>query len=235
MAGKLYLIPTVLSDEALHTIPAYVHDITKTLTHFFVEDERTARRYLRKSGYMRSFDEVVMLPLNEHTSQTEISLYADHLINGNDCGLMSEAGVPAVADPGHLLVKLAHEHAIQVVPLSGPSSIILALMASGLNGQRFCFHGYLPVNKNGRVKKLQQLDQRAKDGETQVFIETPYRNNALIADILQTCNASTLLCIASDLTGEKENIQTHSVREWKTRQPSLEKIPAIFLIGNFVV
>ena len=233
MPGKLYLIPTVLSEEALHVIPAYVHSVTKGLSHFFVENERTARRYLRKTGFTKSFDEVVLLPLNEHSTPEEISNCFQYLKQGHDCGLMSEAGVPAVADPGHSLIMMAHENNVHVVPLVGPSSIILALMASGLNGQQFCFHGYLPVKSPDRIKKLQYLEQRIKTGETQIFIETPYRNQAVLNDMLGHLNPSTLLCIASDLTGPKERILTKPVGEWKKQQPTLEKIPAIFLIGNF--
>ncbi len=233
MPGKLYLIPTVLNENAVHVIPAYVHEITKSLTHFFVENERTARRYLRKSGFIKSFDEVILQPLNEHTSPETISTYLDYLLKGNDCGLMSEAGVPAVADPGHLLVHKAHQNNIQVIPLSGPSSIILALMASGLNGQQFTFHGYLPVRQPERNKKIQQLEQKAASGETQIFIETPYRNNGLINDILQICAASTAFCIATDLTGPQESIKTKTIAEWRKQKPEPGKIPAIFLIGKF--
>lgn len=233
MPGKLFLIPTVLNENSLHVIPAYVHEITRSLNHFFVENERTARRYLRKSGFTKSFDEIILLPLNEHTSPAEISTYLDYLLMGNDCGLMSEAGLPAVADPGHLLVQKAHENNVQVIPLTGPSSILLALMASGLNGQQFSFHGYLPVSQPERNKKLMQLEQRAMAGETQIFIETPYRNNTLIADILQTCSPATAFCIAVDLTGENESVKTKTIAEWRKQKPAPGKIPAIFLIGKF--
>jgi len=235
MTGKLFLIPTVLQEEALHVIPVYVHEITKTLDLFFVENERTARRYLRSSGYTRSFDEVILYPLNEHTPPEEIAGYVQYLKKGKDAGLMSEAGVPAVADPGQLLVRLAHENGIQVVPLVGPNSILLAIMASGLNGQQFSFHGYLPVKQAERIKKIREMEQRVVKGETQVFIETPYRNQSLINDVLTTCREHTLFCIASELTGKKESIRTKTIGEWKRQPPTLEKVPAIFLIGNFAI
>ncbi|MBC8172383.1 MAG: SAM-dependent methyltransferase [Chitinophagales bacterium] len=229
--GKLYLIPTILSDEAFHVIPAYVHTITNLLRIFFAENEKTTRRYLRKTGFIRSFDETTILPLNEHTAETDFASYADHLLQGNDCGLLSEAGIPAVADPGSGFVQLCHQNNVQVIPLVGPSSIILALMASGLNGQHFCFHGYIPVKQPARNTFLEKMQQRAKTGETQIFIETPYRNNSLIADVLSVCKDNVLFCIASDLTGKKESVQTKNMAEWRKIKPVLEKIPTIFLLG----
>jgi 16S rRNA (cytidine1402-2'-O)-methyltransferase len=233
MPGKLYLIPTGLSDDALDVIPAYVLELTQQLNHFFVEDERSVRRYLRKSGYARHFDDVVLLPLNEHSDAATISKYADELMAEHDWGLMSEAGVPAVADPGHSLVRIAHERNIKVIPLVGPSSIILALMASGLNGQQFCFHGYLPVKQGERMKKIREIELESKSGETQIFIETPYRNQSLLNDILSTCRDETYLCVAVGLTGAHEMIRTKKIGEWKREQLQLDKTPAMFLIGNF--
>lgn len=232
MNGKLYLIPTILSEDALQVIPQYVHDITKSITVFFVENEKTARRYLRKSGFTASFETTIILPLNEHTSAVELSSYLDYFKNGVDCGLMSEAGVPAVADPGSALVHLCHDHKIKVVPLVGPSSILLALMGSGLNGQQFHFHGYIPVKQPMRKNYMQQMDVDARKGITQIFIETPYRNNAILQEIVSVCHANTRLCIASDLTGTKEAIRTQSIAVWKNSIPKMEKIPAIFLLGQ---
>jgi 16S rRNA (cytidine1402-2'-O)-methyltransferase len=198
-----------------------------------VENEKTTRRYLRKNGYSKSFNEVIMLPLNEHTTEAEIGNYQNYLLNNTDCGLMSEAGVPAVADPGHSMIRKAHENNIRVIPLVGPSAIILALMASGLNGQSFCFNGYVPVKQPARNKTILTAEQNLiQHKNTQIFIETPYRNNLMINDILHVCNPSTLLCIAADLTGKNEYIETRRIGEWRKRQPSLEKIPAIFLIGR---
>jgi len=232
MNGKLYLIPTILSDDALQVVPAYVHEITAQLTVFFVENEKTARRYLRKSGFTESFDTTVLLPLNEHTETAVVSTYIDYLKKGIDCGLMSEAGVPAVADPGSALVYLCHQNAIKVIPLVGPSSILLALMGSGLNGQQFHFHGYIPVKQPMRKSYIQQMDLDARKGVTQIFIETPYRNNAIIQELVNTCHTDTLMSIASDLTGAKESIRTQSIGAWKKHLPTLEKIPAIFMLGR---
>lgn len=231
MNGTLYLIPTILSDEGLHVIPQYVHDITKKLEIFFVENEKTSRRYLRRTGFTASFDSVVVLPLNEHTETTTILEYVNYLKKGNDCGLMSEAGVPAVADPGSILVRFCHENGIKVVPLVGPSSILLALMGSGLNGQQFHFRGYIPIKQPHRKTVIQQMETDAKRGITQLFIETPYRNNALLRDILTTCANDVKLCIAIDLTGNKESIRTQSILFWKNHIPVMEKVPAIFLLG----
>lgn len=231
MKGKLYLIPTILSPEAAHVIPAYVHDLTNALRHFFVENEKTARRYLRSTGFKTPFEEVIMLPLNEHTDPSAYNMFLDYLAAGKDCGILSEAGVPAVADPGAEFIKICHVHGIRVVPLCGPSSVILALMASGFNGQQFCFNGYLPVKQPQRNEKIRQLEAKAGKGETQIFIETPYRNNAMIQEVLQVCQPDTWFCIASDITGEKESIQTKKIADWKKSIPQPGKIPAIFLIG----
>lgn len=229
--GILYLIPVVLHEEALHVIPHYVHEITKEIDVFFVENEKTARRYLRKTGFTKSFDEVIMFPVNEHTNKNEFGNYISHLLQGKNCGLMSEAGLPAVADPGSELVKLCHEKNISVVPLSGPSSVFLALMASGLNGQKFVFHGYLPIKTHERNKYIQKMNSEALKGTTQIFIETPYRNNTVVKDILENCSDAVSFCIASELTGKKEFVCTKTVSEWRKHTPHLDKVPAVFLIG----
>ncbi len=231
MHGTLYLVPTILSEEALHVIPQYVFDITNKLTVFFVENEKTARRYLRKSGFTASFETTQVLPLNEHTDSATISTYVEYLKRGTDCALMSEAGVPAVADPGSVLVQFCHQNNIRVVPLVGPSSILLALMGSGLNGQQFHFHGYIPVKQPQRKQYIQHMESETKKGVTQIFIETPYRNNAILQDIISACNSDVLLCVAYDLTGTKESIRTQRISYWKKHLPTLEKIPAIFLLG----
>ncbi|MBK9556164.1 MAG: SAM-dependent methyltransferase [Bacteroidetes bacterium] len=220
-----------MSEEALHVIPQYVFDITNKLTVFFVENEKTARRYLRKSGFTASFETTPILPLNEHTDTATVSTYVEYLKQGTDCALMSEAGVPAVADPGSVLVRFCHQNNIRVVPLVGPSSILLALMGSGLNGQQFHFHGYIPVKQPQRKQYIQHMEAETKKGVTQIFIETPYRNNAILQDIISACNSDVLLCIAYDLTGTKESIRTQPISYWKKHLPALEKIPAIFLLG----
>ena len=231
MHGTLYLVTTILSEEALHVIPQYLFDITNKLTVFFVENEKTARRYLRKSGFTASFETTPILPLNEHTDMATVSTYVEYLKQGTDCALMSEAGVPAVADPGSVLVRFCHQNNIRVVPLVGPSSILLALMGSGLNGQQFHFHGYIPVKQPQRKQYIQHMEAETKKGVTQIFIETPYRNNAILQDIISACNSDVLLCIAYDLTGTKESIRTQPISYWKKHLPALEKIPAIFLLG----
>lgn len=227
--GILYLVPTVLHAEALHTIPRYVHETTASIEIFFVENERTARRYLRKTGYTKSFDEISIFSIDATTAGDCIN----YLLQGKDVAILSEAGVPAVADPGAAIVKIAHQSGIRVVPLTGPSSVVLALMASGFNGQQFAFKGYLPVKTHARKAAIKQMEHKIHQmGETQIFIETPYRNNALIRDILETCQAETLFCIAAHLTGPDEFIKTQSIASWRKYPPQLEKIPAIFLLGN---
>lgn len=230
--GNLYLIPSPLHAEALHCIPDYVKQITNQLTVFFVENERTARRYLRSSGFKTSFDEITMFPLNEHSSELEQTQFLKYLKNGKHCGLMSEAGIPAVADPGSVLVRLCHQNQVQVIPLCGPSSIILALSASGLNGQQFTFNGYIPIKNPERKDAILKMNAAALKGVTQICIETPYRNNTIIADFMQTCTEQISLCIASDITGPTEFIKTKTIQDWKKKIPKLEKIPAIFLLGN---
>ena len=186
---------------------------------------------MRKSGFTASFETTPILPLNEHTDTATVSTYVEYLKQGTDCALMSEAGVPAVADPGSVLVRFCHQNNIRVVPLVGPSSILLALMGSGLNGQQFHFHGYIPVKQPQRKQYIQHMEAETKKGVTQIFIETPYRNNAILQDIISACNSDVLLCIAYDLTGTKESIRTQPISYWKKHLPALEKIPAIFLLG----
>ena len=227
----LYLTPAVLSENTIpQVIPQNVIHIIHSLRQFIVEDVRTARRFLSKSGHPIPIDQLQFHELNEHTTESEIASLLPYLQN-EDTGLMSEAGVPAVADPGAALVRLAHANSIRVIPLVGPSSILMALMASGLNGQTFAFIGYLPVKQNERKERLRALEVRsACERQTQIFIETPYRNMQLLEDILQTCRPVTMLTIAADITGEKEFILTQSIRQWKKQIPELDKIPAVFLL-----
>ena len=227
----LYLTPAVLSENTIpQVIPQNVIHIIHSLRQFIVEDVRTARRFLSKSGHPIPIDQLQFHELNEHTTESEIASLLPYLQN-EDTGLMSEAGVPAVADPGATLVRLAHANSIRVIPLVGPSSILMALMASGLNGQTFAFIGYLPVKQNERKERLRALEVRsACERQTQIFIETPYRNMQLLEDILQTCRPVTMLTIAADITGEKEFILTQSIRQWKKQIPELDKIPAVFLL-----
>lgn len=232
MAGKLYLIPNTLGDSQVVTvIPSGVLQLLHSLNHFIVEDIRNARRFLVKTGYPLKIDDIIFFELNKHTKSSDIPDFLTPCKNGIDVGIISEAGVPAVADPGALVVELAHQKAIQVIPLTGPSSILLALMASGFNGQNFAFLGYLPVEKSDLTTALKNMEIRSKrEKQTQIFIETPFRNMRLFEEILKTCNPNTQLCIAKNLTTETENVRVLRVSEWKKANADLDKQPTVFLI-----
>jgi 16S rRNA (cytidine1402-2'-O)-methyltransferase len=232
--GKLYLIPNTLGDSSPEMVlPAKLLGTIEHISHFLVEDERNARRYLRKIGFSRSFDETFFSLLNEHTISDDFSTLLQPLFKGFDVGIISDAGVPGVADPGAEVVKLAHQNNIRVIPITGPSSIILSLMASGLNGQSFAFNGYIPIKTGERTKKLKELEKKAfSENQSQLFIEAPYRNLALFNDILSACQPETLLCVACDLTLDDEFIQTLSIREWRKKIPAINKRPAVFIIGK---
>ncbi|NCC10619.1 MAG: SAM-dependent methyltransferase [Bacteroidia bacterium] len=232
METALYLLPVTLGDTPLETVlPLYNSDIIRRISHFIVEDVRSARRFLKKVDREIDIDKLTFYPLNKHTSPDAISGYLTPLIGGESMGVISEAGCPAVADPGADVVAIAQQKKLRVIPLVGPSSIILSVMASGFNGQSFAFHGYLPIEPAERGKRLKQLEQRIyAEDQTQLFIETPYRNHKMIEDILQTCKPQTKLCIAANITCEGEFIQTRSVKEWRGHLPDLSKIPCIFLL-----
>ncbi len=232
MKGKLYLIPTFLSETRPENVfPQLNTKIIYSLDIFIVEELKTARRFLRKVGFKKPFEEVTLHLLNEHTDLSKIDSYLDEAENGRDIGLFSEAGTPCIADPGSGIVKIAHKRNIRVVPLTGPSSIMLALMASGFNGQNFAFAGYLPIDKKQAANRIKEIEKKAwHNDQTQIFIETPYRNNRLFDILLNTCSDDTLLCIASGLTSENEFIKTLSVGDWKKQKPELHKIPAVFLM-----
>ena len=227
----LYLIPSTLGDIApLEVIPQKTLQIINKLECFIVEEERTARRFLIKAGIERPVDALTFYILNEHTDRKSI---ASFLKNAGpvDIGLLSEAGVPAVADPGADLIRMAYRLGFRIVPLVGPSSILLAVMASGLNGQHFAFAGYLPVKMNERVARLKYLEKRSRqENEAQLFIEAPYRNNQLMKSILDTCSSDTWLCVAANLTLEDEWISTRTIAEWKKDIPDLHKQPAVFVL-----
>jgi 16S rRNA (cytidine1402-2'-O)-methyltransferase len=231
-AGTLYLIPTTLGASALAAvIPQDVQQRVRTLDYFVAENPKTARAYLKQLGTTKPLQELHIVTLNEHTPDTDIAGLAAPLRNGHDMGVMSEAGCPGIADPGAKLVLYAHRHGIRAVPLVGPSSILLALMASGLNGQRFAFHGYLPVADVDRIKVLRELEQQSRRlNQTQIFIETPYRNGRLMQSILEHCARNTLLCIATDVSLATEDIRTMAVAEWKRSPPQLERRPSLFLL-----
>jgi 16S rRNA (cytidine1402-2'-O)-methyltransferase len=234
MSRTLYLMPVPLGDSPPdQVIPVYVLGLINQIDHYAVEDLRSARRYLKKAGIIKPIDELNFYLLNEHSHEADLDPILDVLKSGITIGLLSEAGVPAVADPGADLVRLAHKNDINVVPLSGPSSILMALMASGINGQNFCFHGYIPIKKPGRVQALKLIEKQARDtGGTQIFMETPYRNMSLLEDIIGTCNEEMRLCIAADITLPGEFIKTRSVREWRDKLPDLHKRPTVFLLGS---
>jgi len=230
--GKLYLIPVPLGDgEVKVVIPQGTLDILHSLHFFTVEELRPAMRYLQKAGVITPVEQLTFFELNEHTPETDIAAFIKPVMEGNDMGLFSEAGVPAVADPGANLVALAHRRHVEVVPLTGPSSLLLALMASGLNGQSFAFNGYLPVKSGERQARLRQLEKRSiTDRQTQLFMETPYRNQALLNDVLTVCAPGTRLCIAANITMPDVYIRTQTVAEWKKTAVDIHKKPCIFLL-----
>ena len=230
--SALYLIPVTLGDvEHRRVLPEYNRDVILSIRHFIVENVRTARRFLKKTEPSIVIDDLVFSELNKHTSPEEVTSYLAPLAKGESVGVISEAGCPAVADPGADVVAIAQRKKLKVVPLVGPSSIILSVMGSGFNGQSFAFHGYLPIEPGERGKKLKVLEQRVyAENQTQLFIETPYRNHKMVEDILQNCRPQTKLCIAANITCEGEYIQTRTVKDWKGHVPDLSKIPCIFLL-----
>jgi 16S rRNA (cytidine1402-2'-O)-methyltransferase len=230
--GTLYLIPSLLGESQPDSVfPPANKEIIRSIKYFIVEEIRTARRFLKKMCPEINIDSLNFTIYNEHTASIETAVFFEALINGQDTGIISEAGTPCVADPGSLLVKLAHESGIRVVPLVGPSSILLALMASGFNGQHFVFHGYLPIEKPARTRRLREIEADIyKKDQTQVFIETPYRNIQVLQTIIETCQETTLLCVATSLTTSEEHVITLPVREWKKKKPELNKKPTVFLL-----
>lgn len=232
--GTLYLIPSALGEiEGVNCLPADTLKIIRSLDNFIVEDERTARRFLKTCSLAKSIQELKLELLNEHTESKSLAALIRPLEQGIDTGLLSDAGCPGIADPGAALVSIAHNKGIKVVPLTGPSSIVLALMGSGLNGQGFCFHGYLPKDQSSRKRKLQELERAAlKGGQTQIFIETPYRNQNLLEDAFNCLAETTRFCIACDLSLPTEFLQTKTIAAWKKKKPDINKRPAVFLIGG---
>lgn len=236
MSATLYLIPCPISDDTAvaDITPAANQAIIDSLDYFIVENTRSARRFLSKSGYAKAIDEATFVELNEHTtSPTEIARMIEPLKAGRSAGVISEAGVPAVADPGQAVVELCHKHNIRVVPLVGPSSILMAVMASGLSGQSFAFNGYLPIKEPERSKTIKRLESRARsEHQSQLFIEAPYRNVKLLEQMLKSLNPDTRLCVACDITSKSEYIRTQTVAQWcKSTMPDIQKRPTIFIIG----
>ncbi|GAA0871624.1 SAM-dependent methyltransferase [Gangjinia marincola] len=235
--GKLYLIPTHLGNEETAAdvlSPAVIHTLQR-LNHFIVENEKTARRFIKHVVPGKVQAELHLQTLNKHTDALEYGAMLEPCLNGHDVGIISEAGCPGIADPGAVVVAKAHAKNIKVMPLVGPSSILLTMMASGLNGQNFAFNGYLPLDKTEQKKKLKQLERRMlEENQAQLFMETPYRNNKLLDQLIQTLLPQTMLCIGCDLTLTDQYISTKSVKEWKNTKVDLHKRPTIFVIGEVV-
>jgi len=233
MSGVIYMVPVTLGnpDHTL-TIPAGTMEITLSLRLFAVEDIRSARRFLRSIDSSFPLDDTLFFPVGKHSDPALIHDLLGRVSAGADAGVMSEAGMPGLADPGSIVAAEAHRRNIRVIPLAGPSSIMLALVSSGLNGQRFAFHGYLPVDSAARQKALRDLERRSAGGETQIFMETPFRNGKMLQDILAVCKPSTRLCIAADITLDTEFVRTRSIAAWREALPSLDRRPVVFLIQS---
>jgi 16S rRNA (cytidine1402-2'-O)-methyltransferase len=231
--ADLFLVPSLLSDSNWQLVlPAGVAGVLTKINYFIVENVRSARRFMKLIDKNINIDSLTFFELNKHTNPLEIAGFLNPAKEGNDMAVITEAGCPGIADPGAEVVRIAHKKGIRVVPMSGPSSVILALMASGLNGQNFTFNGYLPVNKNERLRTITKLEEKAvKKQQTQIFIETPYRNSQILTSLLSACSPATLLCIAADLTGKNEFIATKTIEQWRKEIPDLNKQPAIFLLG----
>lgn len=227
------MIPVTLGETAINrVIPELNNELINDIDIYIVENIKTARRFLKKAGILKPINELTFFELNKRTQSTDLPTYLKPIAEGKNIGVLSEAGCPGVADPGADIVALAQQQKIKVVPLVGPSSILLALMASGFNGQSFCFNGYLPKDQKDRTRKLKELEKLAKiKQQTQLFIETPFRNSHVIEDIIKNCFSTTKLCIAIDITLQTEQIYTKTVEEWKTTKINLHKRPCIFLIG----
>ncbi len=229
--GTLYIIPSDFGEDSLILLPSCAIDIIHGLNHFVVENEKTARSYLKRIHYPKPLNGLVLFALNNHTPKDEVRKFIEPLLKGIDVGVLSEAGCPGIADPGADVVKIAHSMSIAIKPLTGPSSILLALMASGFSGQNFVFHGYLPKEKNERLKKIQRMESDSGNrNQTQLFIETPYHNNNLLKELTDICSKNTMLCIATDITLPNEFIKSMSIGDWKKNLPDLNKRPTVFLI-----
>ncbi|MCW4468431.1 SAM-dependent methyltransferase [Flavobacterium sp. MFBS3-15] len=234
--GKLYLIPVPLGDDAdpKQVLPETVARTIEFIDHYIVENEKTARRFIKAILPTKKQPDLKLSVLNKHTEPSEHSGFIKPCLEGKNVGLMSEAGCPGVADPGAVIVKLAHEKGIQVVPLTGPSSILLAMMASGMNGQSFAFNGYLPIDKSEKKSALKNLEKLSQDkSQSQIFMETPYRNNKFLEDIVNTLQPNTHLCIAADITLPTEYIKTKTIAQWKKEKADLHNRPCIFIIHKF--
>jgi 16S rRNA (cytidine1402-2'-O)-methyltransferase len=233
MPATLYLIPNLLGDTSVdRVLPDYNIKIINQLKHFIIETPKNANALLKKAGVKTPFEGITFYTLDEHTHADDLPDIIEPLAKGYDVGLITDAGMPVVADPGEMVVMWAHENKVKVVPLIGPSSIFLALAASGLNAESFTFHGYLPVKPEDRKRKIKELDVIARKTKyTQIFIETPYRNQSLLQDLVKTCHPDTKLCVAENISMLNERIRTFPIFEWQMRNYGVEKMPAVFLIG----
>lgn len=227
------MLPMTLGDSSINSvIPLEVQQVIKGLKFFIVENIKTTRRYLKKIDKSINIDELTFFELNKHTELQHISEYLSPALNGNNIGMISEAGCPGIADPGSEIASIAHYKGIKVKPLVGPSSILMALISSGMNGQEFSFNGYLPFDKSKRGKKIKDLERLAQRNFTQLFMETPFRNDSLLDEVLKNCNGGLKLCIAADISLDTEFIQTKSIAEWKKNIPNLKKRPTMFVLGK---
>lgn len=230
--GKVYIIPTTLGETNINNvIPIEVQQFIKKIKYFIVENIKTTRRYLKKIDKSINIDELTFFELNKHTDKRYIINFLEPTKKGNNIGVISEAGCPCIADPGSEIIKLAHQNNITVKPLVGPSSILLALISSGMNGQEFKFNGYLPFDKINKNKKIKEIEKLARKNITQIFMETPFRNDALLSDVLKQLSPDLKLCIATDISLETETIKTNTISNWKKNIPKLKKRPTIFVLG----
>ena len=230
--GKLYLIPTRLGDNPpLEVLPISIKKVVESINHYIAENEKSARRFIKRITPSKSQSSLSFKVLNKYTTHEDKATFLNACLEGNSVGLLSEAGCPAIADPGSDIVRMAHQLGVKVIPLVGPSSILLALMASGMNGQNFTFNGYLPIDRNERKRKLKQLEKLSKEqNQAQIFIETPYRNEKLLDDITQALYPETRLCVASDLTLPTEYIKSQAIKYWRNHKADLHKRPTIFIL-----
>ena len=230
--ASIYLIPNLLGESTLNVLSPQVAQAVQDLTYFVVENEKSARKFIKLIAPDKPQSELQISVIDKHQSTPDYAAYLTPCLQGHSIGIISEAGCPGVADPGAEIVRVAHQKALRVIPLVGPSSLLLAMMSSGLNGQNFAFNGYLPIDKQVRRKTLKVLERKVQEGQSQLFIETPYRNQQLLSDLIETLQADTLLCIATDLTLPTESIRTLPIGQWKHTSIDLQKRPTLFIIGR---
>ena len=229
--SHIYLIPNLLGDSTLSVLPSQIEEVVQTLNYFIVENEKSARKFIKRIAPNKVQADLRIAVIDKHQLHNDMLPFITPCLEGISAGIISEAGCPGIADPGADIVRLAHQKGLKVIPLVGPSSLLLAMMASGLNGQNFAFNGYLPIDKQQRKSSLKALERKAQEGQSQLFIETPYRNTQLLSELTTTLHDSTLLCVACDITLPTEHIQTLTIRQWRTTSIDLHKRPTIFIIG----